>query len=272
MLTPRQLTIFVSRITLAILVCAVSDPAQAEEITIVNWDGSGVEAQMDLDPAEGPKKLTEFAYNFGFDEQTVWAPAENYSPPSGTSGVFGLALSSSVGQGPAVPHIMRLEKRSSGGTLTILIQGTEDLAPQMRGILFFLKGNFLSGETASEKVHFDAASRFSFMGILDGRAPEARWLVRDGETWFVSEATLSPQMTYNVSELRELENPESTKWAEYYVDGMPLEMAPTEFETRKFENITAVGIYWDSYGSSEIVGGTSISRMAVDSFSVQATK
>lgn len=259
---------------MAILTCTSCALTWAEDIAIVDWDGSGTEAQVDLDPDGVVKKVTDSAYNFGFDEQTIWAPKESYFPPPEKTGPFGLALSSSVGTGPGAPHIMRLDRRgASGGTLTILIQGTEDMPPQMRGLLFFLKENFLNGgaETGS-KVHFDETSRFFFTGILDGKAPEARWLVRDGESWYVSEEKLTPQAVYNVSEPRELINPEATRWAEYNVQGIPLEDPALQFESKKFENITAAGIYWDSYGVRATVGGTSISRMAVDAFSVQAVK
>jgi hypothetical protein len=115
-------------------------------------------------------------------------------------------------------------------------------------------------------------SRLYFMGMIDGVAPEARWIVRDGENWYISEEVLAPQLAYNVSEPRELIGPNSKRWALYNVLGAPLDEVPTQFETVTFSDVTAVGIFWNSYGSSNVVGGTSFGRMAVDAFTAQALK
>jgi hypothetical protein len=245
----------------------------AEEILFVDWDGSGTESQQSLSTEGVLTKVSDDAFSFVFDEEACWRPLEGYNPPPEKTGDFGLAISSSSGRGPAAPQILRLDKRTTGGTLTVLVQGSETDPPQMRGVLFFTKSHFLSGAgESSAQVRFDAASRLDFVGILDGLAPEARWLVRDGEEWFVSEGTLAPQLAYNASEQRELTDPGSKRWTAYNVQGAPLEIISTRFEQRIFSNITAVGIYWDSYGSSNVVGGTSISRMAVDVFTAQGSK
>jgi len=258
---------------LTILAVAALHAAMAEEVLFVDWDGSGTENQQNL-PTDGvTSKVTTETYNLIFDEAVSWKPLEGYNPPPEKTADFGLAISSSMGHGPAAPQILRLDKRAAGGTMTILVQGSEAEPPQMRGLLFFTKSHFLAGsEDPSLKIHFDETSRLEFTGILDGVAPEARWLVRDGEDWYVSEEALAPQLAYDAPEQRELANPGAKRWALYGVQGVPLDTLPTQFEQRRFSNITAVGIFWNSYDSSNVVGGTSISRMAMDAFSAQASK
>lgn len=255
------------------LAVVVLQSAVAEEVVFVDWDGSGTEGQQNLATDGVPKSVSSEAYNFSFNEDADWKPLEGYNPPADKTGDFGLAISSSMGHGPAAPQLMRLDKRGSAGTLTVMMQGSDGDPPQMRGLLFFTKGHFLNGaDDLSAKIHFDEMSRLYFMGILDGLAPEARWIIRDGENWYVSEETLTPQITYNVSEPRELIDPGSKRWALYNVLGAPLDEVPLQFENVTFSDVTAVGIFWNSYGSSNVVGGISISRMAVDSFTAQALK
>lgn len=256
-----------------ILAVAAFQVAAAEEVLFVDWDGSGTEGQQALSTDGIPKKISSEAYNLTFDESADWKPLEGYNPPTDKTGNFGLAISSSMGRSPAAPQLLRLDQRGSVGTLTVMTQGSEGEPPQMRGLLFFTKNYFLNGaQDPSAKIHFDAMSRLYFMGILDGVAPEARWIIRDGENWYISEETLPAQMSYNVSEPRELIDPNSKHWALYNVLGAPLDEGPTQFETVTFSDVTAVGIFWNSYGSSNVIGGTSISRMAVDAFSAQAQK
>lgn len=97
-------------------------------------------------------------------------------------------------------------------------------------------------------------------------------MIRDGENWYISEETLAPQLAYNVSEPRELIDPGSKRWALYNVFGAPLDEVPAQFENMTFSDVTAVGIFWNSYGSFNVIGGTSFSRMAMDTFTAQALK
>lgn len=258
---------------LTLLAIAALHIAGAEEVLFVDWDGEGIDSRQSLATDGATSKVSAEAFNYVFDESISWKPLEGYNPPAEKTADFGLAISSSMGRGPAAPRILHLDKRPAGGTLTVLVEGSEAEPPQMRGLLFFTKSHFLNGaEDSAVQIHFDASSRLEFIGFLDGMAPEARWLVRDGEDWYVSEEVLAPQLAYDVPEQRELANPGATRWAAYNVQDVPLEAVPTQFEKRSFSNITAVGVFWNSYDSPNVLGGTSISRMAVNAFSAQASK
>lgn len=244
--------------------------ALAADVMIVDWKGAETITAIDLPWENHTSKVSPGTHTFPLVEELSWIP-DSAEFASDKSKEFVLAITSSAGSGPSSPHILRLDPRGSQSALTIQINGHDALRPQMRGILAFVQKDFLEGADAPDKtVRFDAMSRLAFRGILDGRPPTARWLVRDGETWWVSEATLSPQLNYNESEERELIDPQSVKWAEYDPTTEPLTEVSTDFQPHEFQQITAVGIFWDSYGVETVVGGTSFSRMAMDSFQVQA--
>lgn len=271
---PRRLPLAVrsraARLALwACLLCAVR-ACLAADTMIVDWDGNGARDILPL-ASELQKAILSFeAHNFVMTGAS-WLPSDGYDPQPDKTPQFQMAVSSSAGSGPAVPQIMRLEPRGSQGTVTVLVQGSEELPPQMRGLLVFEKEHFLGGSAETgNAVRFDAMSRLAFRGILDGKSPSARWLVRDGEKWFVSEVQLAAQLSYGVAEERELVDPSAVKWAEYDVTAVPLAPAPEDFAIRAFEDVTAVGLFWDSYGSESVVGGTSFSRMALDAFQAQA--
>jgi hypothetical protein len=99
---------------LVLLAAAALQTAVAEEVIFVDWDGAGTESQQDL-PTEGiPSKVSSEAFSYTFEESASWKPREGYNPPPDKTGDFGLAISSSMGHGPAAPHILRLDPRGGG--------------------------------------------------------------------------------------------------------------------------------------------------------------
>lgn len=238
---------------------------KAGDVTIVDWDGTGAYGQQVLNYESARNVTTSGIHTFAYDESLSWNPQEE------SAGNFSVAISSSVGASPAVPHVMRLDASNGKGLIQLLLRGSLASPPKMRGLLFFTKSHFSHGtDELGKKIRFSPGSRLYFSGMLDGLSPEARWLVRDGETWYISESTLEPQVSYNKSEPRELLDPASARWAEYHPQGAPLEVAPTVYDTHVFDDITAVGVFWDSYESPSEVGGTSFSRIAISAFLVQA--
>ncbi len=244
----------------------VASVAGADDL-VVDWDGKGLQGAPPLAIDAVPQKTTEGVTTLVLDPELSWRPTEGFTPDDSKTGDFSAGLSASVGASPAIPDILKLEDIPGGGRIHILLRGSVNDPPQMRGLVVFTKAHFLNGASdASRTIGFDDQSLLSFLGILDGCAPEARWVVRDGEVWYVSEATLTAQQSYQTPELREMTDPGSQKWAEYNADSTPFEVAPPSFNARQFENITAVGIWFDSYGPRPSVGGTSFSRVALDRF------
>lgn len=240
--------------------------ARADDL-VVDWDGKGLQGEQPLAIDAVRQKITEGVATLVLDGELSWRPTDGFTPDDSKTGDFSAGLSASVGTSPAVPDILKLEDIPGGGRIHIVLRGSVNDPPQMRGLLVFTKAHFLNGASdPSRTVGFDDRSLLSFLGILDGCAPDARWVVRDGEIWYISEATLAVQQSYQTPELREMTDPGNQKWAEYNADGTPFEAAPPSFNTRQFENITAVGVWFDSYGPRPSIGGTSFSRVALDQF------
>lgn len=257
-------SIIISALTAVLFVTSVF----CEETVAVEWGGPW-KGQAPLFDESSKTIVTPGFHTFTFDDALSWRPQALTG--GGDVGDFFIAISSSVGNSPAVPHIMRLDAYQGRALVQILIKGSQQHPPQMRGMFFLTDAQFV-GSDIKTAWRFSASSVISFSGIIDGMAAEARWLVRDGRTWYVSEALLASQQSYNKLEARELENPESIRWSEYHPDGTPLERAPSSFAEHVFDNITAIGVYWDSYDSSIDVGGTSFSRFAVESLVLRAHK
>lgn len=254
------------------LIFITSGLGRAEDL-IVDWNGKGAKGVQRLNVEEVPQKITDGVSTMVFDQELSWRPVEGAEPIDSQTAEFAAGISASVGTSPAQPDILNLENTPAGGRIHLLLRGGEANPPQMRGILVFTKAHFLNGASdPAISVVFDQDSRLSFQGILDGCAPEARWLVRDGDAWWISEVSLVPQLAYQASEPRELRDLENQKWAPYDPEAVPFQPAPEGFAPRRFENITAVGIWFDSYGPRPSVGGTSFTRVAVDEFQARMTQ
>lgn len=256
--------IIISALTVVLFVTS----AICEETVAVEWGGSW-KGQSPLFDESSQKIVTPGFHTFTFDDALSWRPQAFAGGED--VGDFFIAISSSVGSSPAVPHIMRLDAYQGRALAQILIKGSQQHPPQMRGMFFLTDAQFVDSDIKTA-WRFSESSVISFSGIIDGMIAEARWLVRDGQAWYVSEALLAAQQSYNKLETRELENPEAVRWGEYHPDGAPLEKAPSSFAEHVFDNITAIGVYWDSYDSSIDVGGTSFSRFAVESLVLRAHK
>lgn len=237
---------------------------------VVSWKGSGVQGSTPLQAELITPKVTPGVSTLPLDETISWKPVDGPESNGGETVDFSAGLSASVGTSPAVPDILQWESRPGGGRIHLLLRGSESDPPQMRGMIIFPKSHFLDGAAdPASSLGFDHQSLLSFTGLLDGLAPEARWAVRDGETWYLSESTLTPQRSYQTAETRELPEPGQQKWAEYQ-PGEPFEAAPASYADHQFSNITAFGVWFDSYGQRPSIGGTSFTRFALDQFEARA--
>lgn len=240
----------------------------SDDIISLEWGGPW-KGQESLFDEAAKKVVTPGVHTFVYDDTLSWRP-KALVEGEGVEDFF-LAISSSAGGSPAVPHILRLDSYQGRALALILIKGSQQNPPKMRGMFFLTKASTVASEAKAE-WKFSAASSISFSGMIDGMVSEARWLVRDGQTWYVSEALLEPQQSYNKVEIRDLENPESIRWSEYHPEGAPLEKVSSSFTEHTFGDITGIGVYWDSYDSSTDVGGTSFCRLAVESLTLRTHK
>jgi len=281
------------QIKLALLgLCAANLGTLQAQTTIVQWGGNYVATHKPFAHTLFNNSSTDdwlLAYDgtYGYSSRLLdltpsrdLTPASGYTVPAFRNGIFFGGFSSAINGSPYVPG--DTTGTSSGYRVVfdnsnndrILYQGSGNRA-QIRGALVFEKDDFLR-EASATTVSFNANSELSFTGILDGWRPLARWLVRDGSTWYVSQATLAAQTTYNVAENRTLSNPGSSLWAVFTpiksdTNGNKFhDSAPATYSSHTFSDVTAVGIYFDSFSASTSLGGTSFTRFAMEGISVKA--
>lgn len=202
-------------------------------------------------------------------------PTTGYTAPPLKSSKFFGGYSGALNLNPALPGASDgltsgfRDVEQNGSSDRIVVQVGAGNRSKVRGAIVFRKEEFLR-DGQNTTVSFDSSSELSFSGILDGWRPEARWLVRDGSTWYLSQATLSGQSAYNVAETRSL-RPSATQWATFNpnssgVGGTYFSAAPSSFAPRSFTDVRAVGVYFDSFGAASYLGGTSFSRFALEQF------
>jgi glucose/arabinose dehydrogenase len=116
--------------------------------------------------------------------------------------------------------------------------------------LFWKKADFLNG--ASGTVRFDSNSRLEVLntsgadGVVANNYGRARFVVQDGNQFFVSESYGDPaQSSFTMT------NPNAQRWASYSPSGpYNLRFTGSSFATRTFNNIQAVGIYHSTDNST----------------------
>lgn len=214
-------------------------------------------------------------------------PGGGYTAPSGKSSTFYGGWSASSGTGPAVPGGASgtqsgLSSRSvlqngAGGQPgeDIMYLALDTPAPAFRGLFVFEKNDFLNGMDAGT-VAFDASSELSFTGLVGGYRPILRWVVLDGSTWYISDASFTGTgsfLFWGAAVSSTLSDPNSQLWASY----VPIESdsagpylynaAPASgYAAHSFSNVQAVGVYFDSYGVS-VTDGT-FTNVGLQNFSV----
>jgi hypothetical protein len=203
-------------------------------------------------------------------------PSSGYTAPSGKSSTFYGGWSASSGTDPAVPGGVSgtdagLNSRSvfqngAGGQPgeDFIYLALNTAAPAFRGLNLFEKADFLNGMD-SQTVGFDATSSLSFTGLVGGARPNLRWVVQDGATWYISDATFTGAgafLFWGAAVSSTLSDPNSQLWAPY----IPIasdsagpylynEAPGSGYAAHAFSDIQTVGVYFDSYGVA-ITDGT----------------
>lgn len=238
----------------------------------------------DPTPSQGYNTLrgTVLSYGGGIQELT---PAAGYQAPVGKSSSFWGGWSASAGTGPGIPGSVSgnesfLSNRTvwnnpvtgTGGDFINL--SISSSTPAMRGIIAFAKSGFLSGFDA-QTVAFDSTSSITFDGFTNGFRPVVRWVIQDGDTWYISENSFTGVGTgfWGAPTNATLTDPNSVLWAAYVPiltdSAGPYFYNPapeTGYAAYTFSDIQTVGVFFDSYGQPSLDG--SFSSIGLQSFSV----
>lgn len=120
----------------------------------------------------------------------------------------------------------------SGSTTNIRVQASDETRRQ--GVFFFARDAFEGIET-DDVLRFDSES---FLILSGTEIPNGRWLVRDGDTFYVSQTTIPGSggtFTFTSSE-------DNGVWAVFDpADPLEFDVSTMNFAPHVFDNITAVG-------------------------------
>jgi hypothetical protein len=174
-----------------------------------------------------------------------------------------------TGYGEEVPVVNRLSQRGTkvhGGIWLSILNGDKDFAAQgssgsdfqirvtgsdskpiaMHGVLIIQKESFL-GDASGATVGLSQGDGFHMLGIDKfGKMSPLRWLVRDGNTYYVSEAVIdrdNPSFTIPADN-------DHGRWAVWdpneVADHLNFDSSAAVFTTRFFSDITAYGVVIDN--------------------------
>ena len=124
------------------------------------------------------------------------------------------------------------------------------------GVVFWDKNDFLAGNTDSDEVRFDASGSLSMFIPNVTDATDYRWVIRNGDVFYVSNAKLSADTT-NI-----LSGTDSVLWAEWdpSIDFTIIPSSGYTTSTLDFTDVTAIGIYFDASRPN------AIGRFRIDGF------
>lgn len=209
---------------------------------LVNWGGNYVSASTDLNNKNADTVGNSQGTNFS--TSTVLSPTAGYSGTSGTfygGGVVNLSTGSTLGWSD-----FQIQNQGSNDMIDFGIQHGND-QHTFSTALVWLKNDFLN---TPNSIAFDAASQFAV--TLTNAATsamnnaQARWLVRDGSTIYLSQVFFAPtDGSYSYSPY--IDGTSDGNWAVYTPSGLSMNFDQTgAFNSHKFTDITAVGIYFES--------------------------
>jgi hypothetical protein len=229
--------------------------------------GSGIYASVST-LKDGPRNLT---------------PTSGYTAPEGKSSTFWGGWMASTPDAtseatipgsvhPGTDSPLQAWDNNRGIWADRISIGVARYQARLRGMIYFSKSDFLN-DLNSTTVAFDENSSLSFSGITDGNfGPNVRWVIQDGDTWYVSSAQGVGE--YNKVFTLTLEDPNSALWAAFepYSNDTYNAAPDSGYATHTFSNIQAVGMFFDSYGlASRNYDGDGWARFAMQSFTMEAS-
>ena len=235
------------------------------QVSIVNWGGNYVSGMVDLD------RQGTAGSNFGnvggtvtndsrrlttFSDSTTFNPSASYT---GTSSAFygGIQVIRYDNSSSPATGQQRIENNSS----TDRIQFRTDLSSgtgsgEAQGLVVWKKSDFLSLNSTTSTL-----SSLSITLDTTTNLSEARWVVQNGSTYYISQTTFTASAT--------LSNPSSTNWA-VYDPASEIKFTGSSFSAVSLSDVSSVGVYFAGNSltwTSATVGGL---NFAISQFSASA--
>lgn len=209
------------------------------ESTTASGHGQNVALDVDGDGQNSDDSVNY--YRFSLD--TPFNPPGIEYDTEATSAIFygGMTAYFSNKKGVSFSEGMVNENHSLRDDFNMMIAISNTVGVQNRctGLWVWLKRDFLNGGDRY-RVSFDSQSAIVphisryWDGVNDGR-----WVVREGEDWWISEQTFTPG-----TQISQILHPLGTRWAPYHPKPdyqIDFDASGAVFEERTFEDVTGVG-------------------------------
>lgn len=231
------------RILVPVIMAALAWASSARSDAIVDWGGAYVSGSRGfvLPTAEDDGGVRTFPYS----DSAAITPASGYSTPAGKSGPFYGALELISNDGTPRNFAQAQVSRESGtGDSFMRVGQASGVAGSVRGLVFFVKGNFLNGYDGVTLSLGGLSGEMNIRAIAD--TGSFRFAVRDGSSWYLSETARTTTGDYTIDSLS-VEN-----WGLWDPTGSPVAALPAGYATSggTLNDVTAFGFYFTASRSS----------------------
>jgi chitodextrinase len=210
---------------------------------VAAWGGNMVNSSYNFRNSGGATTMLDLSGNSQNDDSiTGWAFSTS-NPLTSTRGTswFGGLLNKVIG-GTAGFADRGIGNSSPYDNINVRMQPSGAPAA-LHGVMYLDKSEFF-GAAVSQPVTFTTGSKIVMSGISRmENTGTIRWLVRDGDTFYVSQQTIStPSSTWTAPGVSD-----HGVWAEFdpTANLMDFDQDNAVWESRTFSDLTAFGIHWD---------------------------
>jgi acetyl esterase/lipase len=178
--------------------------------------------------------------SFSSATNKVWNFSDSTALFAGTSAtgtkIYG-GMSAAVTAGP-ITNAPAISVQSD--QLVVSAYGAAGYVGTIKGLLLWDKNDFISGSAST--LRFDDTTNSFLSTIMFRNYGTARWVIRNGSTYYVSDATFTGTTT---SALTGTNNVQWASWDPTANGGADFANIPVSgFTSRTFSNVTAVGVFY----------------------------
>lgn len=248
-------------VTVSVVLCGSLQAA-----TVVNWTGTGnyVTANQNMaNMAVGNATTTGNTRTWVYNPSVANTPASGYTVPSGMSGPF-YATAQITSPTATIPTLTSYVENNAtadrlGFQLGPIAGNTNPGVYSLQTLTYFQQGDFLN-DGDSGTVTFDDSSSVSMtlqnFGVT-GATNYARFAVRDGSTWYLSQASLGASFGVTLT----IDDFATAQWVAWDPSGTVQAIAPSSgFSSHSFTDVTAVGVYTFIEANVTTAGGFASSK------------
>ena len=258
---------------LSALALALVLPCANAQTYIVNWHGDYLDqkaggqkldlgSETPLNAADGSPEGVGFAYSQDTPKSPAFAKYDAQKP----SAVFYGAVEfinpgASVDMATTVRPLNAVVKTANTTFIGFGSPPPPDAGTsRVRGLVFWLKKDFLSGFEKTAKITWQNVLSMSLnIAKIDAKLSHARFAVQSGGKWYLSEAASDNAKVFTIND---------ASWGEWGVtSALPLPALPDSFSLSgdQLNDITAFGFYFDAGSVSK-----ANAVFATDAFQVEA--